>query len=143
MNSTKTSFLQLRRLNLSFIIIIKVGDRPPVCVVTQHRVHHMRDPPAAGECGADRVRCRQFGGTLRAWFSLENYLLREAVSLCLMQLCSSASWLQNRGRKSKRGTEAEAESVGRINSENVDQRRERKRSDGLDGRGVTEEKRKQ
>lgn len=128
---------------MSFLIIIKVGDRPPVCVVTQHRVHHMRDPPAAGECGADRVRCRQFGGTLRAWFSLENYLLREAVSLCLMQLCSSASWLQNRGRKSKRGTEAEAESVGRINSENVDQRRERKRSDGLDGRGVTEEKRKQ
>lgn len=139
MNSTKTSFLQLRRLNLSFIIIIKVGDRPPVCVVTQHRVHHMRDPPAAGECGADRVRCRQFGGTLQAWFSLENYLLREAVSLCLMP----ASWLQNRGGKSKRGTETEAESVGRINSENVDQRRERKRSDGLDGRGVTEEKRKQ
>lgn len=90
--------------------------------------------PAAGECGADRVRGRQFGGTLQAWFSLENYLLREAVSLCLMQLCSSASWLQNRGRKSKRGTETEAESVGRINSENVDQRRERKRSDGLDGR---------
>lgn len=131
MNSTKTSFLQFRRLNLSFIIIIKVGDRPPVCMATQHRVHHMSDAP------------RQFGGTLQAWFSLENYLLREAVSLCLMQLCSSASWLQNRGRKSKRGTEAEAESVGGINSENVDQRRERKRSDGLDGQGVTEEKRKQ
>lgn len=133
MNSTKTSFLQFRRLNLSFRIIIKVGDGPPVCMVTQHRVHHMRDPPAVGECGADRVRCRQFGGTLQAWFSLENYLLREAVSLCLMQLCSSASWLQNGGRKSKRGTEAEAESVRRINRMLIKGGKERGATGWMDG----------